>query len=57
MKNIVLIIPHIFKMLLIFDYKPCQAPNYTTKNSKRVQVERERLLCGVLEESTLAMLI
>jgi hypothetical protein len=57
MKNIVLIIPHIFKMLLIFDYKPCQAPNYTTKNSKRVQVEGERLLCGVLEESTLAMLI
>jgi hypothetical protein len=33
MKNIVLIIPNIFKMLLISNYKLYQAPN--TKNSKR----------------------
>jgi hypothetical protein len=32
MKNIVLIIPNIFKMFLISNYKLCQAPK--TKNSK-----------------------
>jgi hypothetical protein len=34
MKNIVFIIPNIFKRLLIFNYKLCQAPNYTTKKIK-----------------------
>ena len=33
MKNIVLIIPNIFKMFLISNYKLCQDPN--TKNSKK----------------------
>jgi hypothetical protein len=46
MKNIVLIIPNIFKMFLISNYKLRQAPN--TKNSKKnTSGEREQLLCGV----------
>jgi hypothetical protein len=46
MKNIVLIIPTLFKMLLIFNYKLCQAPT-TLLKGKKIQVEGERLLCGV----------
>ena len=48
MKNIVLIIPNIFKMFLISNYKLCQAPD--TKNSKNnTSGEGEWLLCGVCD--------
>jgi hypothetical protein len=48
MKNIVLIIPNIFKRLLIFNYKLCQAPNYTTKKIKEYKWrEREAQMCCV----------
>jgi hypothetical protein len=46
MRNIVLIIPTLFKMLLIFNYKLCQAPT-TLLKGKKIQMEGERLLCGV----------
>ena len=50
MKNIILIIPNIFKMFLISNYKLRQAPN--TKNSKKnTSGEGEWLLCGVWELS------
>ena len=46
MMNIVWIIPNIFKMFLISNYKLCQAPN--TKNSKKnTSGDGEWLLCGV----------
>jgi hypothetical protein len=45
-------VPNIFKRLLIFNYKFCQAPNYTTKNSKNTSGGREAQMWCVLEEST-----
>jgi hypothetical protein len=42
-------------MLLICNYKLYQAPN--TKNSKKIQVEGERLNCGVCCEWSSTILL